>query len=185
MSLSKTLEQLEEKYYGELEEERGPVIEALAELHDQALSEGYEAFREFSDAAMGICGGIYIPYIMWVELGLYMENTEERTYIYKIMQAFVESGFEEPERKKMKPLLIAYFAIEKEFEINKIMALIVEKAHPTVQEYFKKVLNFVSKNKNSVDMYTEKFNILKVYAPSFELLRMPVIKLKEHLDLVS
>lgn len=185
MSLSNTLEQLEEKFYGELEEERGPIIAELAELHDQALSEGFESFRKFSEEAMQTCGGIYIPYILWVELGLFIESPEEREQISEILRAFVVSGFEEIEKKKMKPLLISYFAIEKEFEVNKIMALIVDKAHPEVQEYFKKLLAFVAKNKKSVDMYSEKFNILREYSPNFELLRMPVIKLKEHLSVAE
>ena len=78
-----------------------------------------------------------------------------------------------------RPLLITYFAMEREFEVNKLITLVVEKAHPSVIEYFKKVQNFVLKNKTSVDMYIEKFNMLKDYAPNFEMLRMPVSKLKE------
>lgn len=179
MSLEKTLEKLEDRYYNELEEDRDAIIEEFAELHNTALSKGIEAFREFSDAAKNVCGGVYLPYIMWVELAEFIDAPSNRERIYDLIQTFVDSDFEEEERTKMKSLLITYFAIEREFEVNKVMTLVVEKAHPSVQEYFKKVQNFVSKNKTSVDMYIEKFNMLKAYAPNFEMLRMPVSKLKE------
>lgn len=184
MSLAKTLDQLEEKFYGEFEEDRDAVIEELAALHKEALAKGVAEFREFSTAAMEVCGGVYIPYIMWVELAIFVEQQDNRERFFAITEAFVNSGFEEDERKKMKSLLITYFAIEREFEVNKIMTLIVEKAHPAVQEYFKKVQNFVLKNKTSVDMYTEKFQMLKRSFPDFELLSMPLIKLKERLGVL-
>ncbi|MEY3444481.1 MAG: hypothetical protein RLZZ519_2762, partial [Bacteroidota bacterium] len=109
------------------------------------------------------------------------EHHNNRDQLFAIMQAFVDSGFEEEERKKMKSLLITYFAIEREFEVNKILTLIVEKSHPSVVEYFKKVQTFVLKNKTSVDMYIEKFQMLKEGFPNFELLALPLIKLKEQL----
>ena len=181
MSLAKTLSQLEERYYDELEEDRDAVIQELAVLHKEALSKGMPEFRKFSEEAMQVCGGVYIPYIMWVELARFINAEDNRERFFAITEAFVNSGFEEIERKKMKSLLITYFAIEREFEVNKITALIVDKAHPAVQEYFKKVHNFVVKNKTSVDMYTEKFQMLKDSFPDFDLLSMPLIKLKEHL----
>lgn len=181
MSLEELIEQLEEKYYGDWEEDRGPVIEVLLPIQREALESGIDAFRGFADMVMDICGGIYIPYIMWVELAWYLDNLEERDRIFTTIESFVNSGFEEIERKKMKSLLITYFAIEREFEVNKVKVLIVEKAHPTVQEYFRKVQNFVAKNKTSVDNYLEKFQMIKSIDPDFSLLRMPVIKLKEHL----
>lgn len=181
MSLEELLEQLEEKFYGDWEEEREPVIEVLLPIQNEALASGMESFREFSGMVMDTCGGIYIPYLMWVELAHFFDNPEDRERIHGIIQAFVNSGFEVEEKKKMKSLLITYFATEREFEVNKVQALIVEKAHPDVQEYFRKVQNFVAKNKTSVDMYTEKFQMIKHFAPDFNLLRMPVIKLKEHL----
>jgi hypothetical protein len=181
MSLAKTLAELEERYYDELEEDRDAVINELAPLHEAALKKGIAEFRKFSAEAMGICGGVYIPYIMWVELGQFMDKQDNRTQLFAIMEAFVNSGFEEEERKKMKSLLITYVAIEREFEVNKIITLIVEKAHPAVQEFFKKVQNFVAKNKTSVDMYIEKFGMLKDSYPNFDLLALPLIKLKDHL----
>ena len=181
MSLAKTLEKLEDRYYGELEQQRDEVIAELMPLHTAALEKGMADFRKFAEEVKDVCGGIYVPYIMWVELANYMGDNESRDHIYALVGTFANSGFEEPELKKMKSLLITYFALEREFEVNKIMTLIVEKAHPEVQEYFRKVQNFVAKNRTSVDMYIEKFQMLKDRNPDFELMRKPVIKLKEQL----
>jgi hypothetical protein len=182
MSLQKSLQKIEDRYYNEWNEDRDTVIAELSTLHNDALSRGGEAFREFSDAVQALCGGVYLPYLMWVELAEFVDSQGNRDRIYKLVQAFVDSGFEEDERAKMKPLFITYFAIEREFEVNKIMSLVVEKSHPSVQEFFRKILNFVEKNKTSVDMYIEKFKMLKDYEPNFELLRMPVSKLKEVIE---
>lgn len=185
MSLVETLEALDEKYYDDPDAHRDEAIETLTELHGQSLMEGMEGFRKFAAEALKHCGGVYIPYIMWTELAYFMENREEREHIFNAIQAFVDSDFELTERKRMKSLLITYFAVEREFEVNKVMTLIVEKSHPDVQEFFRKVQGFVSKNTTSVGMYVEKFNMLKEYAPNFDLLRMPVIKLKAHLEEVE
>jgi hypothetical protein len=48
-----------------------------------------------------------------------------------------------------------------------------------VKEYFAKITTFVSKNKNSTDTYLEKFRILMETYPDFELLGLPITKLKE------
>jgi hypothetical protein len=181
MSLAKTLAQLEERYYDELDEDRAAVIQELSALHKAALDKGIPEFRKFAAEAMQICGGIYIPYIMWVELSQFIDHHDNRDQFFSIMKAFVDSGFEEEERKKMKSLLITYIAIEREFEVNKILTLIVEKAHPSVLEYFKKVQTFVLKNKTSVDMYIEKFVMLKDGFPDFDLLALPLIKLKDQI----
>lgn len=181
MSLAKTLAQLEERYYDELEEDRDAVVAELAVMHQEALSKGIAEFRKFSAEAMEVCGGVYIPYIMWVELSQFIGDNSNRQHLFGIIEAFVNSGFEEEEKKKMKSLIITYFAIEREFEVNKILTLIVEKAHPAVQEFFKKAQTFVAKNKTSVDMYIEKFQMLKSGFPNFELLSLPLIKLKEQI----
>lgn len=181
MSLATTLAQLEERYYDELDEDRDAVIAELAVMHKAALQQGLPEFRAFAAEAMSVCGGVYIPYIMWVELAQFVGDQGNRAQMFEIVEAFVNSGFEEEERKKMKSLLITYFAIEREFEVNKILALIIDKAHPSVQEFFRKVQTFVAKNKTSVDMYIEKFQMLKNNYPDFELLSLPLIKLKEQL----
>ncbi|MEM1000124.1 MAG: hypothetical protein AAGN35_23920 [Bacteroidota bacterium] len=181
MSLEELIEQLEEKYYGDWEEDREPVVEVLLPIQNEALASGIDSFRGFANLVKETCGGIYVPYLMWVELAWFMDHREDRQQIHNLVATFVESGFEEEERKKMKSLIITYFSLEREFEVNKLMTLIVSKTHPTVQEYFRKMQNFVEKNKTSVDMYIEKFTMIKAFDPDFDLLRMPVIKLKEHL----
>ncbi len=181
MSFTDTLTLLEEKYYSETEEDRNEVINTLTDMHEASLGEGLDVFRTFASEAMRSCGGVYIPYLLWTELANFIEDEEQRVGIFNLIQAFVDSDFEEPEKKKMKTLLIPYIALEKEFEINKINSLIIEKAHPDVQEYFRKIRDFVEKNKTSVDMYVEKFDMLKDYAPNFELMRLPVTRLKEQL----
>ncbi len=180
MSLKETLDQLDELYYDE-EASREQVIEVLSEWHEQSLSEGLEEFRSFSDQARGHCGGVYIPFLLWTELSNFLDSPDDRSHIFSLVKAFVDSDFEDVEKKRMKALLITYYAMEREFELSKVQNLIVEKSHPTVQEFFRKVRNFVNKNKTSVEMYIEKFKMLHEYAPSFDLLRMPISKLKEHL----
>ena len=90
MSLAKTLAQLEERYYDELEEDRNAVIAELSVLHVAALKKSIEEFRAFSKEAMAICGGVYIPYVMWVELAQFIEHHNNREQLFGIMQAFVD-----------------------------------------------------------------------------------------------
>lgn len=181
MSLEKTLDALEEKYYGELEEDKDAIIPELEALHKETSEKGIEEFRTFSKAVLTRFGGVYQPYVFWVELREFMKASTNRQELFDIIHAFTESGFESEETKKMKPLLITYFSMEKEFELDKIQNLIVNKAHPDVQEYFRKLTSFVEKSYTSVKMYEEKFDMLMDLTPDFDLLRMPVIKLKEHL----
>lgn len=180
MSLIETLEQLDELYYDD-EENRERVIEALSELHEESMMNGLEEFRAFSAETRKHCGGVYIPFLMWTELSNFIDEPEDRGHVFSLIQTFVDSDFEDVEKKRMKALLITYFAMEREFELSKVQNLIVDKSHPMVQEYFRKVRNFVNKNKTSVEMYIEKFKMLRDYAPNFQLLRMPISKLKEHL----
>jgi len=181
MSLEKKLDALEDKYYGELEEDKDAIIPELEALHKEHSDKGIDEFRVFAKEVMTRFGGVYQPYIFWVELREYMKDSSNRMELFNIIQAFTESGFEVEETKKMKPLLITYFSMEKEFELDKIQNLIVEKAHVDVQEYFRKLTSFVEKSFTSVKMYEEKFDMLMDLTPDFDLLRMPVIKLKEHL----
>ena len=100
MSLAKTLAQLEERYYDKLEEDRDAVIKELAVLHQDALKKGIAEFRTFSAEAMQVCGGVYIPYIMWVELAQFIGDQGSREQLFGILAAFVNSDFEEEENQK-------------------------------------------------------------------------------------
>lgn len=180
--MAETIEALEERFFGDLEEDRDAVISELKGAHEAARAGGIEQFRKFSGDLLDRFGGIYIPYVFWVELGEYLNDAENRTRLFEIIKVFSESSFEEEETRKMKPLLITYFSLEKEFELDKIRSLIVDKTHPAVQEYFKKLLDFAEKNATSTEMYVEKFKIIHHLYPDFEMLKMPVVKIKEMLS---
>ncbi|MEM9986542.1 MAG: hypothetical protein AAF804_15730, partial [Bacteroidota bacterium] len=94
---------------------------------------------------------------------------------------FCESNFDDDEQKKLKPLLVVYFAKEKEFESGKVKTLYLDKAHPEVKEYYMRVLNFTQKNQKSTEMYIEKFDLLKGLFPDFHLLGLPITQLREKL----
>lgn len=179
--MNAAIEELEERFFGDLEEDRDTIISELKGQHEAALSKGIGEFRKFSSEVIERFGGAYIPYIFWVELAEFEKDPENRTRLFEIVRIFSESSFEEEEMKKMKPLLITYFSLEKEFELDKIKSLILDKTHPAVQEYFKKLLDFAEKNKTSTEMYVEKFQIIHDRYPDFDLLKMPVVKIKEML----
>ena len=183
MSLVKELDKLEEKFFGELEENRDGILPELQKHHKDATTKGSKESKEFAQAVVNRFGGIYIPYLFWVELASFLQDNENRKGLFGVLEEFAQSSFEPEEQKKMKSLLITYFAMEKEFELDKIQSLIIEKAHPKVQEYFSKIRDFVGHNEKAVAMYIEKFNILAEREPDFELMRMPLIKLKEELGL--
>ncbi len=174
------LEKLEDKFFGDWEEEKAPLIKELKVLHTEA-GEDEDGFNRFLVQSAERFGGTYIPYLFWDKLSYFDENPDERIYLHELLRAFSVSNFEEEEQKLMKPLLVTYFSKEKDFEINKLKAKVIEKAHPEVKEYFQKLLSFVEKNKNATEMYREKFDMLKEFYPDFELLNLPITQLKEKL----
>ncbi|RMG23741.1 MAG: hypothetical protein D6730_13895 [Bacteroidetes bacterium] len=177
MDLVKILDQLEDKYYEDPENQKAAVIAELLDLHMSIDDE--DTLNRFCVLVAPRCGGIYIPYIFWDKLAAFLESEDQRAFLQEIISAFTQSDFEEEEQRKMKPLLITYMANEKQFEIDKLKTLIIDKAHPTVREYFNKLINFVRKNVRSTKMYSEKFEILKDIEPNFELLSLPITQLKE------
>lgn len=181
MSIAKELEKLEDKYDIEEADQKEALLEQLVELHEGLKAKGGASLEEFQNEVPNYFMGLYIPHIFWGELGKFMEDHEHRTKLFQLVQAFADSGFDKDEKAKMKPLLITYFAVEKEFEIDKIQSLIVEKAHPSVQEYFRKIITFVELNKTSVEMYVDKFRLLANMKPDFEVLKMPLAKLRDQL----
>lgn len=180
MDIVKELELLEDKFYGEWEEEKEPLITGMLALHEQA-GQDEDLFNRFLVQSADRFGGIYIPYLFWDKLSYFLEVPQERTWLQKLMEAFVDSNFEEEEQKKMKLLLVTYFAKEKDFEVDKIRALILDKAHPDVRDYFQKLINFVKKNAKATEIYCNKFEMLKDVLPDFKLLSLPVTQLKERL----
>jgi hypothetical protein len=182
MIMEDVLNELEDKYYGEFEESREAIIAELEPIHRETLSKGLDAFREFEEEVIHRFGGAYLPYVFWVELSQFMDKPETRKQLADILECFVNSDFDEEDTRRMKSLLIIYLALEKEFEVDKIEGTIIAKSHPKVIEFFGKVKGFVEKNKASVDMYLEKFRMLRNHYPDFDLLRLPLIRLKEQLQ---
>jgi len=170
---------IEQRAGDDPQENREQVLEDLKQLYLKMKAEGDDTYRMFRNQALYACGGMYVPYIFWLELSQFFRNTHHRQVLFDVIKAFCESAFEDEDRKLMKPLLITYFANEKEFEVDKVLSLVVGKAHPAIQEYFQKITTFVNKNKNSTGTYLEKFRLLMDEYPDFELLALPVSKLKE------
>lgn len=177
--INQLISRIEENAGPDLDDNRDQILDDLKQLCLDLKAKGPDEYRMFRNQVLDVYGGIYIPYIFWMELAGFFHNVNHRTILFEVIQAFCFSNFEEEERRKMKPLLITYFANEKEFEMDKIQSLIIDKAHPSVREYFQKITSFVTKNKNSTGAYLEKFKILMEDYPDFELLSLPVSKLKE------
>jgi len=182
MQLAEQLDAIQAAWLEADGENREETLEALRELHQSLLAQP-EALAEFNHAAITLCGGLYIPYIFWFALRAFLHNPspEHRAAIYKIIEAFATSNFEEQEQKIMKPLLIVYFDKEKEFEVDRVKAYIVDPAHPGIRQYFQKLFRFVEVNRSSVDTFLEKFRLLEDYFPDFDLYGMPLNRLREHL----
>ena len=182
ISLEEKLWKIDADYLAGEDEENNKekAINALKELHYEAMQNA-EQLADFREDALHICGGIYVPYLCWFEVGEFIENQGNRAYLFEVLKAFVNSDFSEQEQAAIKPLLIIYFALDKPFEINKFKVFVLEKAHKTVQDYFQNIFNFVEKNKLAVNSFIEKMKLLKGYEPQFELLRLPIAKLQEQL----
>jgi hypothetical protein len=178
MDIVQELEQLEDKFYGEWDEAREPLVQALTDHHIKVVDDR-DGFNRFLVQTAERFGGIYIPYLFWQKLGEFLETPEERAYLQELIKTFIESNFEEEEQRKLKPLLVVYFAKEKDFEVDKVRAQYLDRAHPEVREYFQKLLTFVKRNEKATNMYIEKFEMLREAFPDFELLNLPITQLKE------
>jgi hypothetical protein len=184
MDLEEVLNDVNDNYYQSGEENKEETIQTLLEIQ-QAVAEDAELADEFRQYVITICGGIFIPYVLWYEIYRFLENPNERSFIFEIIKAYVNSDFGEEERRLMKPLLMVYFAKEKIFEIDRIKAFILSKAHKSVQQYFNDILKFIEKNSHSVETLITKMKLLKGRPPEFELLRLPISQLKEQLALAK
>jgi len=172
--------QLENEYNEAEGENREEVLEALKAYHTEVLGDP-EANREFELEVLDKCGGIYTPYVFWLAVRGFLYNEVDKAFLFRVADAFANSNFEEEEQKKMKPLLMIYFAQEREFEMDRLWAQVVSKAHPSVKAYFEKVLRFVQQGSPMVKAFQEKFELLKDYYPDFHLLNLPVSQLREEL----
>lgn len=159
-------------------EDREAALEQLKALHIAQLRNP-ESLEEFRTLALNGCGGIYIPYLFWIDLTGFFAHKVPSQRLFEILKAFSESTFEDTEKAKMKSLLMTYFGAEKEFEIDRIRTFIIHKSHPKVQEYLNKILNFVLKNNRSIEVYHQKFRLLSSFYPDFTLLNMPLSQIQE------
>lgn len=179
MDQVKELDKLEDQFYGDWEEERSKLVAALKPMHEAADADDDER-NAFALRTMNRFGGAFIPYLFWKSLKRFVENpNDERPYIQEIIKSFADSNFEEEEQQKMKSLLVTYFSLEKDFELNKVDSLYLSKMHPSVQEYFHHLRDFTDKNASSTEMYQEKFNLVKDIYPDFDVLSQPITQLRE------
>ncbi len=181
MNIIERIDALEDKYPDlEIEGAKPALIKELLLLHQDAMEDG-DNLNRFTVQAAERFGGAYIPYLFWDRLALFYDDPFERDYLFQLVNSFAVSNFEEDEQRLMKPLLITYFAVEKEFERDKIIAQIAAKAHPEVREYLEKLFTFVEKNQRSTDMYREKFELLRNVMPDFNLFQLPITQLRDQL----
>lgn len=181
MELIEYLKQLDEKYYNEQNESNEFAIKELNKVYKSVLKDP-ELLNDFIEEAPYVCGGAFIPFLFWITLAKFSEDHETyRPQITELIKAFCKSDFNEVDAQELKPLIITYFAMEKRFEIDKLKTYVIDKAHPNIINYFHKLLTFVDKNKDSVKTYIEKFNLIKNHTPDFQLLNMPIVRLRETL----
>ncbi|MEM6265483.1 MAG: hypothetical protein AAGI38_23475 [Bacteroidota bacterium] len=178
MDFTAQLDAIEDKYYDEWEEDRGPLVKSLVETH-QGLRKEPDNSRKLMLHLMDRFGGAYIPYLFWDRMDSFLDTPDEdRHYLHKLIQAFCDSSFEVEEQRKIKPLLVVYFNQEKEFEINKLKAQVIDKVHPTVKEFFTELTEFSEKNPAATKVYNDKFMLLRKETPDFELFGQPLSKLR-------
>ncbi|MDX1906881.1 MAG: hypothetical protein SF053_07580 [Bacteroidia bacterium] len=180
MDLIKELDTLEDLYYGEWEEDKPTLINALIDLHINLAADS-DTFNRFLMQTAERFGGAYIPYLFWDKLAAFLQNPYERTWLQELINKFVFSAFDDEEQHMMKPMLVVYIARERRFELDKIHALYLEKSHPQVQEYFTKLIQFVDRNQKATEMYCDKFDLLKDMMPNFDLLNLPITQLRDKL----
>lgn len=179
MDLVKELDKLEEQFYGEWEEDRVKLVAALKPMHEEADAD-IETRNAFMLRTMNRFGGSFIPYLFWKSLTRFVDDqAEERPYIQEIIKSFADLNFEEEEQQKMKSLLVTYFSMEKDFELNKVESLYLSKKHPSVQDYFRHLRDFTARNTSSTEMYQEKFSLVKHIYPDFKVLSQPITQLRE------
>jgi len=183
MNLELELQNIYDKYLASEGEDKAGAIQALKMIHVPLLRGNPEVLSEFIFDAIRICGGTYIPFIFWMELIKLLEGRPDRELIYEIIQEFVNSDFDETECVRMKPLLIIYFTVETQFQVDKIKAYIVAKSHPSVIQYFQQyVYRAIEKTPKVVEAYRQKLWRLKGYYPNFEMLDMPTSLLEQKLS---
>lgn len=181
MSFQAKLDALDQAWQTAEGENRDETLAALVALHRDIIKAGGTDVPAFSLAARFTCGGLYIPYLFWIALEGFIKGKDTRHELQELLRAFAESDFDPAEQSLMKPLIVTYFLKEKEFEIDRVKAHIVDTAHPAVREYFLKLIAFPEANKSSARLYSQKFHLLGAYFPNFNLYNLPLAEIEEKL----
>lgn len=184
MSLTEQLDELDQQYYENEEEEAENCVAALKKLHQSVLKRP-EDLATFRQKAPQVCGGNYLPYLVWMELAKILDGEKGRDQLIEYLKAFVLSDFGEELQQKMKPLLAVFYAYDRQFEIDRVNAAALRDAHPMVLEYFQRMQQFATQNKAAVKAYYEKLQLLKGYFPNFDLFDLPVPELEEYLESIQ
>jgi hypothetical protein len=181
MTFESKLAPIEKAYQDADGENRGETALALVALHKDLLRNGKDELPAFAKAACVACGGIYIPYLFWIALEGFLKDRVDRTEVQALLKAFAEGNFEQEDQALMKPLIVVYFSKEKEFELDRVRARLVEPAHPSVKEYLTKLLAFPGVNKAATKTFREKFALIGGYFPNFDLYNQTVGDIEERL----
>lgn len=174
--LQAALEEIDAAYYAN-DEDRDLATAALSGYFEQ-LWDDADAAALFSRLAAEVAGGVYIPYLFWVALHRFLKTEGQREVIAELFAAFGRSNFDEATQLQLKPLAVVYFMHEKEFEVDRLKSRVIQKLHPTVQEFFQKTLEFVEKNRKSAIAYQQKFALVGAEFPDFERFNQPLAHLE-------
>ena len=180
MAAQADIQKLNDSYYETEGENKAACVEKLAMLHKIALKKEKDE-TAFRHEAAQACGGCFIGHLFWKALADFYENEENRTVLFELIEAFINSDFEADDLLHIKPLLAIYFSKEKVFEVDRVNNRLVKNAHPEVQDFFTKIESFGEVNPSALKAYQTKFAMLKDQYPDFELFELPIPELEERL----
>lgn len=178
--LEEHLAVIEEAWMEDEEERREAVLDALRQIHLEAMRDAGK-LAEFNRRAPDLCGGLFIPYLFWTELVRFLDGAGDRQALYDLIAAFARSNFDEEDQMKIKPLLAVYFQKERDFEVNRVKNDVISKAHPEVRRFLNGLTTFHEQNASTARAYYEKLLLLKGYYPDFEQFNKPTQQLKAEL----
>ncbi|MEM9984691.1 MAG: hypothetical protein AAF804_06295, partial [Bacteroidota bacterium] len=85
MDIVKELEQLEDKFYGEWEEDKTQLLTGMENIH-RSVWEDRESLNRFLVQSAERFGGSYIPHLFWNKLSDFLDTPEERAYIQELIR---------------------------------------------------------------------------------------------------
>ncbi|MCX8112071.1 MAG: hypothetical protein N3E49_02575 [Bacteroidia bacterium] len=158
------------------------LIARLEALHEE-VSGDENARLEFEREVLKVADGLYLPHIFWIYLGAFLEDKETyRPFIEYILQVYAQLPPSPFLEKRMRPLLCVYFTEEAPFHIHKLEASLKRYARPEKQTLFSDIQNFIKRNPTTVQIFRQKFSLLKQYLPNFEMFSMALPQLRAALN---